>query len=358
MSREERKLRKHLEEHFKYERRKMQKQTSGPARGEDPQPPRARLGVRTADWEEFEERELAPAVETRPRRRSGAPLAEGLVIGIGPGTAKVLRAGEAIDCRSAPGLAVGDRVFLGRSGRRIEEILPRKSVLARPDPHNRRVERVIAANIDAVVVVASVREPALKPGLIDRYLVAIERGGAEPLVCINKIDLCDSDAVPAEVAPYQELGLRVMLCSARTGQGVAELLDAMAGKLCVLAGHSGVGKSSLLNAIDPDLALATAAVSDVTEKGRHTTSSSRLYQLANGARIIDTPGVREFGLWKIEAEELRGYFHEFDRWAPDCGFADCAHLQEPSCAVRAAAAAGRMPAARYASYLRVLGTLD
>jgi ribosome biogenesis GTPase len=156
---------------------------------------------------------------------------------------------------------------------------------------------------------------------------------------------------------YRTLGLPVVLCSAATGEGLDGLLDVTAGKLCVLVGHSGVGKSSLLNALDPDLALATGAVSEASGKGRHTTSSSALYELPNGARIIDTPGIREFGLWQQSREELRGYFHEFDAHAPGCRFADCRHTEEPDCAVKLAVEAGAIPAERYQAYRRVLDSL-
>ena len=159
---------------------------------------------------------------------------------------------------------------------KVERVLPRRTALSRPDPHNPRIERVIAANIDVVVVVVSVKSPPLKSGLIDRYLVAIERSGAEPLLCVNKVDLGDCP----EVAPYRELGIPIVLCSAATGVGIDRLANELAGKTCVFTGHSGVGKSSLLNALAPGLDQATGDVSEVHNKGgiplrRHRCTSFR-----------------------------------------------------------------------------------
>jgi ribosome biogenesis GTPase len=219
---------------------------------------------------------------------------------------------------------------------------------------------VIAANIDAVVIVAAVKAPPLHPRLIDRYLIAIERGGAEPIICVNKIDLLAPAEAAAErekLRPYEELGIRVLACSAGEGRGIGELLTALAGKLCVFVGHSGVGKSSLLNALKPELGLVTNTLRTGDGKGRHTTTGSHLYELSHGVRVIDTPGIREFGLWKLTLDEARWYFDEFTQLAPQCRFADCSHLHEPACAVRQAVENGRIAAARYESYRRIAATL-
>ena len=232
----------------------------------------------------------------------------------------------------------GDHVLYSERG--LEHILPRRTTIARVD---RRGQQVFAANIDVVTVVASFQEPPLRPGLLDRYLLAVQRGGAEPLLCVNKSDL----ATPAErelLLPYE-----VVLCCARTGEGMDDLRARLAGKLCVFTGHSGVGKSSLLNALAPELGLRTGVISEASGKGRHTTTTSALYELGNGARVIDTPGIREFGIAIAAADEMP----EFDTYAGRCRFRDCVHSQEPGCAVKAAVDRGEIPRARYDSYLKL-----
>jgi len=248
-------------------------------------------------------------------------------------------------------IATGDQVRFSPERRRVEEVLARRTVLSRSDPHNRRIERVIAANIDVVVNVVSLKNPPLRPGLIDRYLIAIGKSGAEALVCVNKIDLLESPDEFGPLSPYENLGIPVIHCSASTGEGIEQLFDALAGKLCVFAGHSGVGKSSLLNALT-GLTLQTGAVSTANQKGRHITTASALYRLPNGAMVIDTPGIREFGLWDVSQSDLRRYFHEFD--GRKCAFADCSHTHEPNCAVKEAP---DIAPARYESYVRILKTM-
>ncbi|MDQ2948119.1 MAG: ribosome small subunit-dependent GTPase A, partial [Acidobacteriota bacterium] len=258
------------------------------------------------------------------------------------------------------GVAVGDRVLFSLDRRRIESVLPRSSCLSRPDPHNPIVERVIAANIDVVVNVVSVKTPPLRPGLIDRYLIAIENSGAQPLICVNKADLIDQDAAEIEALldPYRDIGIPVVLCSASTGHGLIEMTDLLAGRLCVFAGHSGVGKSSLLNALVPGLEIATRAVGQIHERGRHTTTGSRLYKLPGGGMIIDTPGIREFGLWQVTPAQVRNYFHEFDNHSAECAFSDCSHTHEPNCAVIPAVQASLISPARYDSYRRIMESIE
>jgi ribosome biogenesis GTPase len=238
---------------------------------------------------------------------------------------------------------------------RIEEVLPRRTTLSRTDPGNPHFQRIIAANIDIVVNVVSLKSPPLRPGLIDRYLIATGKSGAEPLLCVNKIDLLSTADELDLVQPYPQAGVRVVLCSAATGEGIVELSEALAGKLCVFAGHSGVGKSSLLNALDPQLDLETGAVSEGNDKGRHTTTSSALYHLPGGAIVIDTPGIREFGLWDVSRNDVRLYYREFA--ACGCAFFDCSHTHEPGCGVKAAVDSGQIGAARYQGYLRILASL-
>jgi ribosome biogenesis GTPase / thiamine phosphate phosphatase len=272
--------------------------------------------------------------------------ARGIVGAVHFGACIVHTRGERRTCRPLPGVAVGDEVEV--TGDRIAGIAPRTTTLSRPDPANPHVERVIAANIDTVVVVTSVGTPPFRPGLIDRMLVAAQRGGAHTLICVNKIELrTDQDDLSA-LDVHRVLGVRVIATSCSTGEGIDELRAAIRARTCVFAGHSGVGKSSLMNALFPELAYATA---EAGKKGRHTTTSSCLHEDADGTRIIDTPGIREFGLWRIGPQELRHYFPEFAEFATRCRFRDCTHAHEPDCAVIGAA----LP--RYPQYLRLLGSL-
>ena len=262
-------------------------------------------------------------------------------------------------------LAVGDRVQFSISDDGtyiVESVEQRSAVLSRPDPHDGRVERVIVANVDVVVVVGSVHSPPINTNLIDRYLLAVNRGGIKPLICINKIDLiADSEdeqqELEAAIEPYLKLGIDVVCCSAGTGDNIEALKEKLRGHLAVFVGHSGVGKSSMLNAIEPELSLEVRDVRRVTRKGRHTTVSSNLYHLPGDITIIDTPGVRSFGLWKMEPQELRWYFDEFDEYTDNCKFSDCTHTHEPDCAVKAALESNPAMQQRYDSYVRMLETL-
>jgi ribosome biogenesis GTPase / thiamine phosphate phosphatase len=316
---------------------------------------------------------LAEDGEPPTQRRVEAPVGGqiGIVVSVAAGRCSVLCDTERVECFLRPELAMGQQTSLavgdevrwslaGGSGM-VEEVLPRRTTLSRPDPFHRHIERVIAANIDAAVIVVSILAPPLHPSLIDRYLIAIQRGGAEPIVCVNKIDLIESAeghaAEMMKLQPYRDMGVRMVLCSASDGHGVDALLAALSGKLCVFVGHSGVGKSSLLNSLRPELNLATNTLRVGDGKGRHTTTGSQLYELAHGIRVIDTPGVREFGLWKLTLEEARGYFAEFTDFATGCRFSDCSHLHEPACAVRQAVIRGRISSARYESYRRIASIL-
>lgn len=306
-------------------------------------------------------------------------LHEGLVVGLTRRWAEVLPDGAASDAepvgcrlsaelaaRQQSGIAVGDRAVYSTDTDGDPEILriqPRRTVLSRPDPRDANTERVVAANIDAVVIVVSVRSPPLHPRLIDRYLVAIEHGGARPVIAVNKADLLDDAALRHELTrldPYRAAGIPVAVCKAHPETGARDvdaLRDLLRGTTCAFVGHSGVGKSSLANAMHPALGIATGEVRSQDLRGRHTTTASTMHRLPGDIRVIDTPGVRYFGLSDVTPDELRWMFPEFIALAPDCRFTDCTHDHEPDCAVRLAAEEGRIPRVRHETYLRLLEEL-
>jgi ribosome biogenesis GTPase len=293
------------------------------------------------------------AAKIKPKKHEEAET-PGVVIAVGPRTCTVAIDGETRQCRREFPVAPGDAVSI--RAEKIASVAPRRTVLSRTDPGNPNRERVIAANIELLVIVAAIEDPPFRPGLIDRYLIAAARGGVQPILCINKVDLCADTAVVEQVTGiWREMGVPVVLCSTRTGAGIDDVRDLLAGSLAVLAGHSGVGKSSLLNALADEPRALTGAVSESTGKGRQTTTSAHLYGLRNGARIIDTPGIRELGLGSVTPAELRLAFTDFAAF--ECRFRDCTHRSEPECGVRAAAESGAVSEARYSSYSRIAGEL-
>ncbi len=239
----------------------------------------------------------------------------------------------------------------------IEEVLPRETVLhrLRPGPGRIPVEHVIVANPDQAAFIFSVREPVPHLRMLDRLLVLAEANELPALICANKIDLLDDESEAREsFGIYEEIGYPVIYASAETGQGVEELRDYLVGNLTVLCGPSGVGKSSLLNAIQPDLGLAVSEISDATGKGRHTTVGVRLWPLDGGGYVADTPGLREAGFFDIFPEELASFFAEMQPLLANCHFSSCTHTHEDGCAVKAAVEAGEVSWERYDSYCRLL----
>ena len=286
------------------------------------------------------------------------------VVGVRRRSCRALLEGEEIELRIPTDiamfqrmvLAVGDWVAVGEgdSGYVVAGVAARASKLSRPDPHIHGMERVVAANIDAVVIVASVVQPEFSPGAVDRYLIAAQAGAAEPMLCVNKTDAAEP---PAELVDlYRDMAMPVFLTSCADGRGVDAVSEAIRGKTCVFVGHSGVGKSSLLNQLDPTLNARVGVVREADGRGRHTTTFCCLYRLACGAEVIDTPGVREIGLWRMSPEDLPFYFPEFHD-LPPCRFRDCAHTHEPGCAVKDAVETGAVARPRYESYVRILGSL-
>ncbi|MBD3160907.1 MAG: ribosome small subunit-dependent GTPase A [Candidatus Latescibacteria bacterium] len=295
----------------------------------------------------------------------------GTIVSVRRGACVVRCAGGRIECVLPPELAVeqknriavGDQVMVrpvAEDRMRLDTVLPRRTKLSRPDPHIEERERVIAANLDAVVFVLSVRRPPLRFRLIDRFLIAAQRGAVEPILCVNKIDQLDSReerrTLEENLEPFRRIGLTVRLVSATEGVGIEPIRELLRGKRCAFVGPSGTGKSSILNRLDPGLALRTGSVSDWSSKGTHTTTASELYELPGGIEVIDTPGIRTFGLWEVRLEELSWYFPEFGE-VGGCRFGDCSHVHEPGCAIRDAVDGGRIPATRYDTYMRIRRSL-
>jgi ribosome biogenesis GTPase / thiamine phosphate phosphatase len=249
-------------------------------------------------------------------------------------------------------VAAGDRVVF----RPVENSVPNEGVIERVEPRRgcicravRGRQQILVANVDQLAIVASAVEPRLKPHLIDRMLVAAEKGGVRPLICINKVDLVDLGGLQPLVGVYAQMGYEVLLVSATSGFGIDRLHRAFAGRANVVVGQSGVGKSSLLNCIDPAFDLNVAPVSEENDKGKHTTTTARLLPLAGGY-VVDTPGVRQFQLWDVTVEEMAGYFRDLRPYVNLCRFPDCTHTHEDGCAVKDAVADGRLDERRYESY--------
>lgn len=254
-------------------------------------------------------------------------------------------------------LSIGDQVrvsLLPEGSGMIEEIDPRERALVRMAPTPRgEYRQVLLANPDQVVMVFACAQPAPRLRMLDRFLVICEKQGITALIVANKVDLVGQQAAEALFGAYPGLGYPVIYASVKTGQGVAELQRILVGKISGLAGPSGVGKSSLLNAIQPELGLAVRAVSETTTKGKHTTVVREMFPLNEGGFVADLPGLKSLALWDTEPEELDGYFPELRDLVAGCQFSDCTHRQEPGCAVRLAVDEGRVSSARYDSYLRM-----
>ncbi len=270
-------------------------------------------------------------------------------------------------------VTVGDRVWFSDQSAAgdnepvgvIERVAPRQSTLSRRD--RRKRQHTIVANAEQLLAIVSVVQPRLRPHLVDRYIVAALNGGLDPVLCFNKMDLLAPEsttdgeddrqanlAVAEVIDEFRRLGYRCLCTSATAGVGLDELRDVLRNRITVLSGQSGVGKSSLINALQPQLNLPTSAVSTETEKGKHTTTLAELLPLDFGGFVVDTPGIRGFDLWDVAPGALEAFFVEFIPCVPRCKFGDCSHRGEDGCAVVAAVEDGEISERRYYSYLKML----
>ena len=254
-------------------------------------------------------------------------------------------------------VVAGDHVTIEVGGAGHDE---EQAVIVRVDARRNQISRtsrkrqqVLVSNIDFVCIVASAAEPQLKPNLIDRYLISAEKANIDPIIVINKADLVDVADLQPVIGVWAQMGYPILLTSTETGLGVERLKRMVSGRDSVVTGQSGVGKSSLLNAIEPGLQLRVGTVSDENQKGRHTTTAAKLIPLENGGHLIDTPGIRQFQLWDVIPEEVAGYFRDLRPFINGCRFPDCTHTHEDDCAVKWAVADGKLDVRRYESYVQI-----
>lgn len=275
--------------------------------------------------------------------------------------------GDVLRCnirRTVGSLVCGDNVIFRRAkvsegdlAGVIEAVEERRSQLTRPDFYDG--VKVVAANIDQILMVSAV-VPEFTPQIIDRYLVACEDMGIEPILLLNKIDLLDQEGleyVDEVLDIYRDLGYRVLLVSNKSGEGIDELKDLLKDKNNIFVGQSGVGKSTLVNTVLPDADILTQEVSENSGLGQHTTTVSKLHHLPTGGNLIDSPGIREFGLWHLEVERVTWCFKEFREFIGGCRFRDCKHLNDPGCLITEAVEQGAISELRFDSYHRILESM-
>lgn len=370
--------------------RRLNKVKKTVKRGRDDRPPRQKQWETDFDDEAGFERimprdeaERRKQVETLASRLPTPPESvetvhepealSGLVIEVGAGMCRVVVGeGEVWPCSLRGTLTeqetgytnvvtVGDSARVlsnGAGGGVVIEIEPRRNVLARPDSFYTHLQQALAANIHQLLIVAAWRNPHYWPELIDRYLITAQRQNIPAILCINKVDLVE-DVLDLEdyVKYYRKLGVTVLLTSTVSGAGLESLRTLIAGKITVLTGMSGVGKSSLLSAVEPTFQLRTGEVSDASGEGKHTTTQSVMLPIGAGGYVIDTPGIREFGLRGLDPTELASYYPEFEPYRGMCRFRGCTHRHEPDCGVRAAVEALQIPGWRYHTYATIYESL-
>lgn len=270
------------------------------------------------------------------------------------------------DITSTNPLAVGDRVEIEMENEleatvTITDILPRKNYIIRQSPSHKKQKHIVAANIDQSLLFATLKEPKTSSGFIDRFLITCEAYHVPAIIVFNKADLYrkkEEEKLKEWKAIYEQIGYKVCTMSLTTGEGVEAIKQLLKEKTTLLSGHSGVGKSTFINAIFPHFELKTQEVSGWSGKGLHTTTFAEMYDLPFGGKIIDTPGVREFGLVDFSKQELSHYFPEMRVLIHQCQFNNCLHINEPGCAVKEALEEGKLSLERYISYCNVLDTID
>jgi ribosome biogenesis GTPase len=300
-------------------------------------------------WVRTEDRTVVCSISNRLRKRLMYPTADPSSIRPHVVAVKEIRAVDPV--------AVGDEVEFRESGEGasvITKVLPRRSKLNRRAAGEQPLEQVIAANVDQMIAVVAAAQPKPKWRVLDRYLADAEHAGLPAVICLAKVDLVQGPDSPEGINVYRDIGYRVIRTSALTGQGLDEFRDALKDKASVFVGKSGVGKTTLLNALEPGLGLEVQEVSARTGKGRHTTSNLEMFELSFGGFLVDTPGMREFGLWKAEDTDTAALFREMRPFLGRCRFgSSCTHSHEPGCAIKEAVDAGLISPARYQSFLRM-----
>ncbi len=292
---------------------------------------------------------------------------EGLVIRAQSGFYYVRVGEETITC-TLPGrfkqgrrtvknpVVVGDRAVFRRLSDLegvIERISPRRNELARTAAGDTGIKQVLAANLDLVILAVALREPALNRARLDRFLLATEQSGITPVILVTKLDLGTREEADSAIQPYRDIGYHVVVSSTKSGEGLDRLRALLTGRVSTIIGASGVGKSTILNALQPGLKLKEGAVSTSTGKGRHTTTVADLISLDFGGYLADTPGLRELAPWDLSIEELPGLFPEMRPYLDACRFSRCTHVHEPGCAVRRALEQCLIDPERYRTYVKI-----
>lgn len=299
------------------------------------------------------ERVVTCAISNRLRKVLIYPIADRSSIGHH-------RVVDVEDIQLVDPVAIGDEVVYTDAGNGcglITEVRPRRTQLTRRAPGPKPLEQVVVANVDVVIPVVSAAQPKPRWGMIDRYLASAESCGVAAMVCVTKIDLLrphQMDELMEVVEDYRRIGYSVLLTSSSTGEGIEMLRELLTGKLSALVGMSGVGKTTLLNAVQPGLGLRVSAVNVMLDKGRHTTTNLEMFPLDGGGYIVDTPGMKTFGLWDTDLDDVGLLFREIAPHIGQCKFGlDCQHETEPGCAVKAAVERGEISGRRYRNYLSI-----